>query len=250
MDYQIVICSHKRAEVLKQKTISVLSSYDIPRDKIYIFVAAEEVEEYTSVLPDYQIKVGALGLAENRNAVSAYFRSDEYLFLLDDDLRGFKISRGGKLVRLDDLDGFIRQGFKECSSRGFSLWGLYPVANAKWLKDSLSYGLVFCYGCSYGLINKKDVLIETSFKEDYERCIKFYQRDGGVLRLNWVAPVQSYCKGSGGLNQIRTLDKERSACEALQTKYPTLCKIKQNTKSEKVDLIFDRKLCIQKTSRV
>jgi hypothetical protein len=246
MDYKIIICSHKRAGLLKQKTISVLSDYEIPKEKIYIFVAAEEVEEYTSVLPDYQIRVGALGLAENRNAVTAFFPSDDYLFFLDDDLRGFKVALDNKLVKLDNLDKFIRQGFQECSSRAYSLWGLYPVANAKWLKNSVSYGLVFCYGCAYGLINKKDVLIENSFKEDFERCIKYYQRDGGVVRLNWVAPVQSYCKGAGGLNQIRTLEKERAACEALVAKYPTLCKIKQSKKSEKIDVVFERKLCVQK----
>lgn len=246
MDYKIIICSHNRAPILKQKTLQVLSDNKIPKEKIYIFVAADEVATYTSVLPEYQIRVGALGLAENRNAVTAYFPSDDYLFLLDDDIRGFKIVSQGKLVASDKLDDFIRQGFTECASRGYSLWGMYPVANAKWLKDTISDGLVFCYGCAYGLINKKDIQIENSFKEDYERCIKFYLRDGGMVRLNWMAPVQSYCKGAGGLNQIRTLEKERAACEALQQKYPHLVKIKQSKKADKVDVLFPRGLSVQK----
>ena len=86
-----------------------------------------------------------------------------------------------------------------------------------------------------------------SFKEDYERCIKYYLRDGGAVRLNWVAPVQSYCKGQGGLNQIRTLEKEKQACETLQQQYPTLVRIKQTTKSDKVDILFPRNLTVQQS---
>lgn len=246
MNYCVVVCSHKREKILKQKTLSVLEEYKIPKEKIFIFVAPEEVSAYERELPEYNIRVGALGLAENRNAVSNYFESDVPLFLLDDDIRGFKTSCNNKLIPLDDLDSFIRQGFQECASRGYSLWGLYPVANAKWLKDTISSGLVFCYGCAYGVFNKKDVLISNSFKEDYERCIKFYLRDGGAVRLNWVAPVQSYCKGAGGLNQIRTLEKEKQACEILQQQYPTFVRIKQTTKSDKVDILFPRNLTVQK----
>jgi len=67
---------------------------------------------------------------------------------------------------------------------------------------------------------RKDTLHTLSFKEDYERTLRFFKRDGAVLRMNWVAPLQSFCKGKGGLNEERTMDKERAECQALATEFP------------------------------
>jgi hypothetical protein len=243
MDYTIVICSHKRVRTLKEKSLATLERYQIPKEKIFIFVAPQELEEYQTAFPEYTVVKGELGLCHNRNAATAYFPPDVCLFFMDDDIKGYKVrSPDNRLIDLSDLDSFIQKGFLESQQRKCSLWGLYPVANAKWLKNSYSSGLVFCYGCSFGLWNRKDILIELNYKEDFERCLKFYERDGSVLRLNWVAPVQSYCRGTGGLNLTRTLDKERAECEALKKMFPQWVNYSAVIKKNKINITFPRRL--------
>lgn len=239
MEYKIVVCSHDRIQTLKKKTLATLEKYHIPKEKIFIFVAEDEEDAYREALDGYTICPGEKGLNNQRNAVTRYFQPDEHLFCLDDDISGFYWSINKKLLPIENLDQLIRYGFKTAIEEKCSLWSLYPVKNALWLKTTITTGLVFCYGCCYGLINKKDVQIQGQLKEDYERTLKFYKRDGSVLRINWVCPSQSYKKGKGGLSSYRTEERERQECEALVAQYPEDCRIKEG--KNRVDLAFFKK---------
>lgn len=239
--YKIVVVSHDRIETLRNKTLATLRKYQMPSDLIFIFVAPDELDAYRSAFPDYKVLPGALGLQNQRNAVSAYFEEGEHLFCMDDDIMGFyTIDAQQKLVPLVDLHHFLCEGFLLAEDSGASLWGLYPVKNAQWLSRTVARGLVFCYGCSFGLINRKDVQIHLSLKEDYERSLKFYKRDGCVVRLNWVCPLQTYRKGKGGLQNYRTEEREEAACKALVSAYPDEVQIKRG--KGRVDLMFKRGL--------
>ena len=242
MDYCVVVCSHKRIDTLRKKSLAVLQYYGVPLEKIFIFVAPDEVAAYQSAFPSYQVIPGALGLAANRNAVTAFFPPDKPLFCMDDDIKGYYVSKENKIKRLDNLDMMIRRGFEEAHQAGASLWGIFPVQNAKWMKNSITKGLTFCYGCTFGLFNKKDIQICSDFKEDFERCLKFYTRDKIIIRLNWVSPGQSYCKGKGGLSDTRSLDKEKQGCEELLALYPDLVTTKYRADGSRYDLSFRRTL--------
>lgn len=240
MDYRIVICSHKRSDIIQKRTLAFLSTYQIPLEKIFVFVAPEEMEVYQKALPGVQIQEGALGLKENKNKAVASFPEGAPLIFFDDDVKGLFQKEGERLVPVPDLHQVFLDGFKLCQERGCSLWGFYPCANAKWLKKSYTEGLVFIYGCAYGVFNRRDVVIEESFKEDYEKSIRFYERDGKSLRLNWIAPKQTYLKGKGGLNESRTYEKEVSAAMKLKSKFPgyvILCH-----KKDRIDIRFPRQL--------
>lgn len=224
MEYSVAICSHNRIQTLKKKTLRVLTLYGIPTEKIHIFVAPEEVADYRAAFLGYTVVEGAMGLAQNRNAVVNYFPEGSLVLFLDDDLRGFleyTTDNQRKERQLENFHDVVCRGFRECWDRGLSLWGLYPVANGRWMKPTITTGLVFCYGCCFGLFIRKDVQSTMHFKEDYERTLRFYKRDGAVLRMNWVAPLQSFCKGKGGLNEVRTLDRELADCRALFAEFPT-----------------------------
>ena len=243
MDYKVVICSHNRIGALKKKTLGMLERYGIPKNKIFLFVAPEEIDAYERAFPEYTICLGQLGLENQRNCVTQYFPPDDCLLCLDDDVTGFWTVVNQTLEEVDNLDSFVRYAFQKAWEEKVSLWGFYPVKNKKWLKDTVTKGLLFCYGCAYGLINKKDVVIERALKEDFERSLKFYLRDGAVLRFNWVCPTQSYRKGKGGLSDFRTDEREKVACERLLTLYPTLCSKK---KAEgRVEIMFKRNLSFQ-----
>ena len=43
--YVIAIPSYKRAELLNRKTLKTLADYNIPRNRIFVFVANEEEEK-------------------------------------------------------------------------------------------------------------------------------------------------------------------------------------------------------------
>ena len=51
MDYILAIPSYKRHETLKKKTLRVLKEYNIPKQKIYVFVANQsEYDLYNETL--------------------------------------------------------------------------------------------------------------------------------------------------------------------------------------------------------
>ena len=61
MDYKIVIPSHKRSNVIKSKTLAFLEKHNISKEKIYIFVAEDEIDTYKKNLPSYNIVKGKKG---------------------------------------------------------------------------------------------------------------------------------------------------------------------------------------------
>jgi hypothetical protein len=224
MDFIVAICSHNRAEAIKQKTLKMLDGFFFPHRRIYIFCSANEMSAYKEALREefagVNLVIGALGLSAQRRAVSEYFEEGQNILCLDDDVE--------KLMRLDGNETFenlIGRGFSSCLKNGAHLWGFYPCANKLWLKPSVTVGLSFIYGCSYGLINCKDVQTTLALKEDYERSMKFFRRDGVVVRLNDVAPCQKYKKNAGGLSDIRTKAAEEAECTRLISEFPDLCKI-------------------------
>jgi hypothetical protein len=128
----------------------------------------------------------------------------------------------------------VNRGFAAAVRNRAHLWGFYPCANMGWLKETVTVGLTFIYGCAWGVINCKDMDIMLHLKEDYERTMKFFRRDGCVVRLNDCAPVQKYLKNPGGLADFRTYEREEEECNSLVEAYPDLCKIVR--KPNRIDL--------------
>ena len=46
MDYVIAIPSHNRTKVIDNKTLKMLRHYNIDPERVYVFVAPEEYNEY------------------------------------------------------------------------------------------------------------------------------------------------------------------------------------------------------------
>jgi len=245
-EFVVAICSHDRSEAIKQKSLRLLDGYFFPHERIYVFVAPHEAEVYEAAFREefarVHLIVGALGLSAQRRAVSEYFQEGQAILCLDDDVE--------KFMRLDNNETFermIHRGFAACSRNGGHLWGFYPCANKLWLKPSVTVGLSFIYGCAYGLINCKDTQVSLSIKEDTERTILFFRRDGVVVRINDCAPVQKYMKNAGGLSDVRTYEAEEEACLILEARYPDLCAIQR--KPNKIDLRLARLLVVDRPSQ-
>lgn len=249
IDYVIAIPSYKRAETLKSKTLTLLKSQKINNKKIHVFVANKaEKELYESVLDKNsygKIIIGIVGMKNIRNFISNYFPRDSYILNLDDDLSSIEyLETVKKLSKFTNLDKFIKDAFSYAESKGANLWGIYPVANPFYMNYGISSGLYYIVGAMWGSknIHKDSIKVSVDDKEDFERSILYYKADGIVIRYNYVTIKTKYYKEKGGMQETRTDKRVTESAKYLINKYPDLCELNNNKKSNKTEVKFKRQL--------
>lgn len=250
-DYVISIPSYKRAETLRDKTLSLLQKQKIPAKKIFIFVGnKEEYETYTKVLPKFynRIVIGVVGMGNIRNFITDYFGKGQYIFNMDDDITDLleldeekdmntkKQAITHKLNKVGDLDKFINKGFKECEKKGFNLFGVYPASNSFFMKKRITYDLRYIIGSCWGCINDKKIKVTLDDKEDYERTLKYYRKYGGVIRFDNITVLSNYYKEAGGMQETRTKERVYNSSVKLEKMFPDLCKLYLGKKSGYAEL--------------
>jgi hypothetical protein len=205
--YQIAIPSLSRSELLKEQTLTTLEHHHIPISQITIFVIENEYEEYKNIFPDYNIVIGYLGLIKQKQFIESYFPIDTNILYLDDDILHIDLDTH------TNLDEFIQLAFNECRKQKSYIWSIYPVWNKFFRENnSLSTSLKFCIGAFTGIINRKNnPIIKCSDREDVERTIKYFMRDGIVLRFNNVGYKTKFFN-NGGLgmlkDRLQTIEQE------------------------------------------
>lgn len=239
MDYSIVIPSYKRAEGCRDKTLAVLHHYKMPKENIFVVVADKEQQKaYEAVLDPKtygKILVGVPGLAQVRNWIFDHFPKGTPLVCCDDDIRSFieydaSVKRHERPLR--SLKEIIKRGFSECKKADCRFWGVYPSANGFFMKPTVSTDLKFIIGSFWGCFNPgSEVHLDRSEKEDYERTIKFFIKDGSVVRLNFVSPKTAYYKEPGGMQTRNRLKHQHVAVKSLLKKYPQFVKSNPTRKS-------------------
>ena len=238
--YEVAIPSYKRPETLRDKTLAVLKHYRIPSDKITVFVADKEQEKiYKDTLNpgSYgKIVVGIRGMGAIRNYITEYYPIGTPIVNIDDDIKGFlqyDESKPRKEKPLVSLLGVMKAGFNECKKAEARLWGVYPVANGFFMKPKVSTNLRYIIGSFWGCINPgiKAVKITLDDKEDYQRSILYYKHDDAVVRLNMVAPISSYYKEAGGMQEERTKQRVEESARWLVKEYPEFSVLNPSKKS-------------------
>ena len=239
MNWTIAIPSYNRAEVLVKKTLTTLKKHKVPADRILIFVEQDQMEMYKSVVPsDYGTlkSRGKLGsVKDTYNFLSEYFPKDKPFLRIEDDISGFYEAKNGKLVEISNLVNLFDKGFELCKKLGFHLWGVYPVANAFYMKskDDYTTDLKLIVGAFMGFINQK-IKVEMNTKNDHELSLKYFLKDDGVLRFNHICVRYStYTKG--GMNDKKReerLKDEIVASNTLIEKYPEYVRMNPNRKGE------------------
>ena len=235
----IAIPSYKRAETLRDKTLAVLKGYNIPADRIHVFVATTEekkIYEATLAPGSYgHLHVAIPGMAAVRNYITRFFPIGKLIFNMDDDIRGFlewsaTANRNERPLR--DLGCAISRGFTEARKSGYRLFGFYPVANGYFMKNTTSTDLRYIIGSAWGIINPGKILTVTiDDKEDYLRSVIMYVLDGGVLRFNHIAIQSAYYKEVGGMQETRTMKRIETSAKAMVAAFPDLVKINLTKKS-------------------
>jgi hypothetical protein len=241
-DYLIAVPSYNRVDGIKDKTLNTLHKYNIPNEKIIIFVNTEEQKkEYEEKIPkNLYGKIIATkqekGIKNVRNFIVDYFPMNQKFISMDDDVIAFQqVNSKGKLVNIKNLKELIKDGFGLCDELNYTLWGLYPVANGFYMKGQKPYttDLRFIVGGFMGIINKKRK-VHLDWKEDYELSLEAYVKDGGVVRFNRVCVNHHLYTKTGGIGKSqeeRMNDYKRSA-KWLIKKYPQLVKPNPNREGE------------------
>lgn len=241
-DYVIAIPSYDRPEILKDKTLKTLLSQGIKPNNIDIFVANKDEEKrYKEIIDKSQynkIIVGVKGLLEQRNFINKYYPVGKYIVEIDDDVEGiFKKKNNVKtdktLIRIN-LDTFIKKAYDILKEKNLHIWGILPVFNPYFMYNTITTDLRYIVGAFFGLINRhdKDIMLKLeSDKEDVERTILYYKKDGGVVRFNNILIKTKYY-GEGGLqseygDKEKRLKEGQKRVEKLKELYPEYGDIKK-----------------------
>jgi len=236
-NYKICIPSYNRIDILKEKTLTMLSNNNISKDNIYIFVPLENYQDYYNHFKDYKVFFCPnRGLVAQRDYIMTYciLHNINYCVMLDDDIDRL-IRKDGDINPIKDeftdFEALIKIGFGACLKHNANIWGLYPVDNGYFMKDTITTDLKFIQGTAYGIIPKISSFMKwkDDICEDFARTLHYYEKDGKVIRINYIAPVTNFAKTKGGYQDVyessERLELEKEAFKLLHSKYPHLSKI-------------------------
>jgi len=232
-DYVVCIPSYKRDELFNQKTLTMLKNNNIPKNKIYVYVAnKEECEEYKQALDPKlygHLVVGITGLVPQRQFITEQFPENKHIVFFDDDVASIDLKMSA-MFKGKTLDHFFKCAFSECKKHKSYIWGVYPVFNPFFRKarEEISTCLNYIVGAFYGIINRPHlksieltITKENGQKEDVERTLKYFIEDGIVLRFNKIGFITKYYGKSGGLGTFDDrLKPMLVASKQLYAKYP------------------------------
>lgn len=243
MSYRIAIPSHKRADILRQRTLPVLLGRGIKPDRITVFVPEGQQRDYAPVINDLGVNLRwghGKGMKAARNAIHRDYPVGTELVCVDDDIRDVKElvapgskprfgtdtppgKRYGDTMPIRDMDAMIRHAFREA---GGCLWGVYPAANPLSMKPRINRGLAYVIGACYGFTVRREPheLVELDDKEDFERSVRFFLRDGALARIEYVGLITDYYKTPGGMQDYRTEQTVAGGALQLQGMFPGLVK--------------------------
>ena len=112
-----------------------------------------------------------------------------------------------------------------------NLCGVYPIANAFYMRDNVTTDLRFCIGGLF-LYRNKRLMVDTASesKEDYALTIKYFIHDDAVLRFNNLT-FKSKKHACGGLGKQRDTMNAYAASYLVNT-YPSVCVYRKNSVTE------------------
>lgn len=225
----VAIPSSNRVAKLTETTLPLLLDGGVPAHMITVFVPdAGQAAEYVAAVGGLGVQVQyghGIGMREARNAIARAYATGTRLVQIDDDIKGIFRHAGPKtLDPVVDVDAL----FSECAAEaGGSLWCVYPVPNPFFMHaDRVRRGLWYAEGCLFGYTVRNDEteLVTVDDKEDFERSIRFYLRDGEVVRFDSITFRTRFYKEPGGMQDYRTEDTIRQGAQSLEALYPGLAK--------------------------
>lgn len=237
----VAVCSYGRAATVAKDTLSTMLRGGVPGEAISVYTpqvddyrdaidAAARDPENPAGLEQVRVIEVPVGLHNAQNAVLDWAAPGDRIVFADDDVRGvdrLAVIRGKATLRpQDDLSGLFRAAFERAEYEHATLWGLYPVHNAFYMKHELRVGLWFCIGQLFGVRVTEDRQYGSEAaakKGDYERTLMHFERDGAVMRMDWLAADCAPMRTAAGGNATpERAEDERRAVAELQRRWPGL----------------------------
>ena len=234
------IPSHDRHDRIVTHTLHMLEKYAVPQSAIHVFVTPGQEGRYThsihKTMPHVHVHRGKRGLKHQRNYIASYFPIGTCVVNIDDDVKNIMVLQpGGTLSPLGT--SFMRwchEMFAIMNKYKVTLGGVGAVKNPYFMKNTITFDLRFVVGAFWMCVATRDPpTITMDEKEDVERTIKHYLRDGCVMRNNACAVDTQYFQSSsrsstsGGMQSART-DRAAAAkksAELLAARYPDLGRV-------------------------
>jgi len=248
-DWVLAIPSYRRSDKIARNTLAVLDHYDVEPERIFIFVGTEEEKAaYDQSLEGrgYHIVLGKLALNDKRNFILDYFPRGKHIVMMDDDIKALKQRTDDRKIEpLHSLKETITRGFQLAKEHGASLWGVYPCANGYFMTPNYSTDLKFVIGTFFGIINttargEGGICSSLCDKDDYERSILAWERDGVIVRLNDVSMQHTFYTGNGGLNEPGRIEKQEAAVQWLIDTWPQYVRRNTRRKSNYPEILLKR----------
>jgi len=251
MNFRIAIPSVGRADFLLNKTIKYLEKCNIDFRYVDIFLSKEsEYEEYKNKLINYPVNLiitNNNSINEQRNFIVKYYKNGQRLLGLDDDIVSLEVKvNNKKTITFTDLISLEEQAYNLCIKNNFNLWGVSASLNPFFMKQTISFNLKFIIGCFYGWINSQEdkaLILENKLhtKEDYERTVKYYKFDNGVVRFNYLAPKTKIYIEKGGIGAYRTSEHETWSANYMLKNYSNFCRLNNSRKHKYAQIMLKDK---------
>lgn len=229
--YSVAIPSRQRSGLLTQCTLPVLLDGGVPRAAVAVWVLHEEVATYRGTLDAAGYEDIAVhghgsrsGLRGARNVLQNQYPVGTRLVQADDDIRAIERLDAGRLAPVTNVDAMIQQAFIRAGQQGVSLWGVYPVRNGFFMANRAHLGFRHIVGTFWGMTLRHDPAEMLNFdeKEDYERTIRHFLRDGAVLRLDNVTLKTRFYTEPGGMQVYRDAAYQDEGTRRLVVEWPDL----------------------------
>ena len=245
MNFIIAIASHKRPEILQSKTLNLLKKHNISMKNVFLFVSPESYEEYIPIKNKFKFNlVGGdnTTILKTRNNIIDYFKEGQNIIEMDDDVEDIEITvKNKKNKSVKDLKELFNESFQIIYTGG--LFGFNANTNNFFAGGIDKFGLYSIINSCLGYKNDKRIKLTVSEKEDFERCILFYELNLPILKRTGYGIKTNYWKNKGGIQSHydfkKRIEVQKQSAEQLLEKYPWAGR-KQVRKNGIVDLRFNR----------
>ena len=243
MDYQIAIPTYKRVNVFRRKTYRLLKRYNLCERVVLFLQCPEDVKEYTEAFPELKYVDAPSGFLNCINFISQHFPKGQPVVQMHDDVAQIYDLISGKCVQTEDAHAVFVRVFELMRKSRCNLGGLYPMRNAMYMSQQKEHttDLRFIHDPITLLLNQQ-IPLELERKNDYERCIRYYKHDGGVLRYNHSSFATSYnpSNDAGGIGH-RTAEEEMHDAEVIKKMFPKYISHIKQKKNNTTSLILKDK---------
>lgn len=194
----------------KCMTYRALINLGVPNEDILISLNdINDYQNYKATYPKARIIVKAgNNVATNRNNILNQFEEDDYIVLLDDDVRNFQIwqekkaNNFGTIKMIKNYETFNlinSEVFSIMREKGCLLGGCVATNNSMNIAPLIRKGVYYTFntliqgGWNF-IINNKELRYEETLDmvEDYELCLRLIKKGEKIIRFNGIVPDKAY----------------------------------------------------------